>query len=58
MKIYGLIVASFITIFIPIWIIGWKFIPLKLKIIFTIVGFIICWYSVEFGGTKRGIFTK
>lgn len=55
---YGLGVASFVCVILPIWIIGMKLIPMKLKLLFSVVGLLVCWWAVENGGMKRGIFTK
>lgn len=55
---YGLLIASFVTLIIPIWIIGWNLIPMRLKFIFSLVGVVVVWYTVEYGGIRRGLLTK
>jgi hypothetical protein len=52
---YGLGVASFICVVLPIWMIGWTIIPFNQKILFTVVALGVCWYAVEKGGFKKGL---
>lgn len=51
-------IAFFIVVIVPVWIIRLTDISFILRIIFTVVGGIVCFWAVNKGGAKRGFFTR
>lgn len=58
LNIIGLTIAFGVCIILPVWIIGFSIIPTKLKFLFTVFGGAAVFYFVEYGGIKRGVFTR